>query len=402
LAFIGLLLRQSNRLRLLGTQLHSQAATRGRDAQVLVSQPAHQVEGLARRLFERQPLGVLRDALLHGCSHLRRGTEEAIGRHEPLDALVRSLEVVSVDEEPEAPVAVSEVRKHRLAEKLLPERLPETLHLAQRLRVLRPALDVPDALTPELPLEVRLAPPRRVLASLVRQYLLRRAVSRDPARQRLEHQRPSLVVRQGMAHDESGVVVHEGCQVQPLVASQQEGEDVRLPHLVGSGPLEAPRRVLARRRRLGCLQQPLLVQDATHRRLAHAQALEASQHVTDAARAVLGVLLPSLDDCMRLRLRRSALASWRDPWLWDQSVKTSPLVGDQPRLDRRDTRTEDLREPRKAHVTVKRLLDHLHPERQGVGLTPCCQLTGLAGQCSTTASTSALFVPSTHLRLSSP
>ncbi|HUE27241.1 MAG TPA: hypothetical protein VMP89_10750, partial [Solirubrobacteraceae bacterium] len=63
---------------------------------------------------------------------------------------MRTLEVVRVHEEPEPPLAVGEVRKHRSAQKLLPKRLPESLHLSERLRVLRTALDVPDALATKL------------------------------------------------------------------------------------------------------------------------------------------------------------------------------------------------------------------------------------------------------------
>jgi len=204
---------------------------------------------------------------------------------------VRPLEVVRVHEEPQPPLAVGVVGKHRAAQKLLPERLPEALHLAQRLRVLRTALDVTDPLTPQLLLEVRLAAPRRVLTSLVREDLLRRAVGGDAERERLHHQRRPLVVRQRPRHDEARVVVHEGCQVQPLVASQQKREDVRLPHLVGGCPLEAARAMLTCGRRLAGLQQTRLVQDPPHLCLAHTQRFEARQHVADAPRAVLRVLL---------------------------------------------------------------------------------------------------------------
>jgi hypothetical protein len=43
------------------------------------------------------------------------------------------------------------------------------------------------------------------------------------------------------------VVVHERRQVQPLVPSQEEGEDVRLPQLIRLCPLESSWRMLARR-----------------------------------------------------------------------------------------------------------------------------------------------------------
>ncbi|HTC72926.1 MAG TPA: hypothetical protein VK655_08560, partial [Solirubrobacteraceae bacterium] len=267
------LLGQSNGLRLLVAHLHAQAAAGRRDRQVPVAQPADQVEGLARRLLERQPLRVGQHALLDGFAHLRRRPEEAVGGHQSLDALVRPLEVVRVHEEPQAALAIGEVGKHRPTQEFLPECLPESLHLAERLRVLRAALDVTDALPTELLLEIRLASPRRILPTLVREDLLRCPVRRDAARQRLHHQGRPLMVRQHPRHDEARVVVHEGCQVQPLVASEQKREDVRLPHLIRRCSLEAPRSVLALGHRLAGFDETRVVQDPPHLRLAHAQRL---------------------------------------------------------------------------------------------------------------------------------
>jgi hypothetical protein len=123
---------------------------------------------------------------------------------------VRPLVVVAVDEKTESAIAVREIRKYRAREKFLPQRLPESLYFSQRLRMLRPALDVPDAISPKLLLECRLATPHRVLPPLVRQDLLRRSVLRDRTRQRFQHQFPALVMRQRPPHDEARMVVHEG------------------------------------------------------------------------------------------------------------------------------------------------------------------------------------------------
>ena len=107
--------------------------------------------------------------------------------------------------------------------------------------MLRAALDVPHPLPPQLPLEGRGATPCDVLAAIVGQHLLRHAVRRDRSLEPLEHQLGLLMVRQGVPHQESRVVVDVAHQVQPLVPAQQECEDIRLPHLVGLRPLETPR-----------------------------------------------------------------------------------------------------------------------------------------------------------------
>ena len=54
------------------------------------------------------------------------------------------------------------------------------------------------------------------------------------------------MVGERVGDDEARVVVHERREVQALVATEQEREDVRLPELVGLGALEAPWRVLTR------------------------------------------------------------------------------------------------------------------------------------------------------------
>ena len=95
--------------------------------------------------------------------------------------------------------------------------------------MLRAGADVPDAKTPQLALEVRLAAPGRVLPAVVGQKLLGGPVLGNASRKRFHHELRALVVRQRVTHDEARVVVHEGRQVDPLVASQQERKNVRLP-----------------------------------------------------------------------------------------------------------------------------------------------------------------------------
>jgi hypothetical protein len=166
-----------------------------------------------------------------------------------------SAEVVGLDEERDAALAILEVRKDRPREKLFPQRLPESLDLSQGLRMVRPALDVTDALTMKLRLEIGVTAPRDVLAPLVRQHLSRSAVLRNPPRQRLQDQRRPLVMRHHQRHEVPRVVVHESGHVKTLMPPQEKREDVRLPELVRLRSLES---VLGRtrlgHRLLYCLQ----------------------------------------------------------------------------------------------------------------------------------------------------
>lgn len=111
---MGLLLRRElDAGGLLVADANLQPAPFRGDGQVAVTKATHEVEGLPRRLLVREPHRVRGDALLDGRAHVRRRAEEPVRRHEPAERLVRALEVVRVDEELDAPVAVREVREHR-------------------------------------------------------------------------------------------------------------------------------------------------------------------------------------------------------------------------------------------------------------------------------------------------
>ena len=189
-----LLLRQGDG-RLLGPYAYLQARAARVDREVPVAQAPDQIEGLPCGLLLRKPQRVLCHRCLDRRAHLRRGTEEPIRGREPFQPLVRALEVVVLNEQRRAPLAIVEVGEHGAREELLPHRLPEALDLAAGLRVVRAALHMPNAVAPKLLLEARLAAPRGVLASLIGQDLARRPVIGDTPVERLHHKRAPLMVR---------------------------------------------------------------------------------------------------------------------------------------------------------------------------------------------------------------
>lgn len=279
-----------------------QSASLGGDGEVAVAEATDEVEGLPRGLLVSEAHGVGRDVFLDGRAHVGRRAEEAVGGHEAFEALMRALEVVRVDEQLDAAVAVGEVREHGARQELVPERLPEALHLAERLRVLRAALDVPDAVEVELALEVSLAAPRGVLAPLVGQDFSRLAERGDAPVERFDDELGALMVREVVRDDEARVVVHERRHVEALLTAEQEREDVRLPELIRLRALEASRRVLARPRLGTRLDEPGVVQDASHRGLRDTDGLEAREQVADATRAELRLRLAHGDDGLALHL----------------------------------------------------------------------------------------------------
>lgn len=184
--FIVLLLGHGNGLGRVA-DLDPQLAAGRSDAEVLIAEPTDEIKRLLHRLLLREPERVRLDLGLDRRAHVSRGAKEAIRRHQTFDALVRSLEVVVLYEEADAPLAVGEVGEHCLAQKLFPQGLPEALDLAERLGVLRSALAVLDAVAPQELLKLGLPAPRRVLSTLVRQHFTRMSVFRDASFERLDY-----------------------------------------------------------------------------------------------------------------------------------------------------------------------------------------------------------------------
>jgi hypothetical protein len=389
------LLADANRFGLFFAHAHAHAALRRRDAELAVAELPDQIEGLVWWLFACEPQRVGLDGLLHRFAHLRRGPEESVRRHEPRQRLVRPVEVVVVDEEREPPLAIRVVGEHRAREKLVPQRLPEPLDLPERLRMLWPALHVPDPVASQQLLEGRLTAPCGVLPSLVGEHLVGRPVPRQRALDRLEHELGALVVRERVSHQIARVVVHEADQVQPLVPSQQKREEVRLPHLIRRCSFESTRRLrsalLLRRARL---DQPLLVQHAAHRALRHSEPFESRQHVTHAPTARLRLRLLRLDHRLSARVAfeclAARLASARER---HQSVQSVRSIAQHPLLDRLRAKPEHLRNLAVAVSALDHLPDHPQPQLHRVHHVRL--LAGLASARRPTPSS-----PSDHLRRS--
>lgn len=113
--------------------------------------------------------------------------EEAIGRHEPLDPLVRPEVVVVREVVPETGPCFAEILRLRALPQLHSDRLPEPLALPERFRVVRARHHVLDPFAHEQALEVRFAAPSEVLATLVGEHFLGFAEALDAFHQRLAH-----------------------------------------------------------------------------------------------------------------------------------------------------------------------------------------------------------------------
>ncbi len=98
-------------------------------------------------------------------------------------------------------------------EELFPDRLPEALDLAERHRMMGPALEVMDAILLELGLEAGRASPAGELAALVGEQLLGDAVFRHGPAIDLEDVLRRLAAEHIEPHDVAGVIVNKADEV---------------------------------------------------------------------------------------------------------------------------------------------------------------------------------------------
>ncbi len=126
-------------------ELHLHLAFLGADHHRLLAEPADHVKGLLGLTAQRQLLDVVSDAALDHSAQFFRDGEEPVGREQPLQRLVRTFVVVVFDPQPHPFAGLLETVKLRPHQKVLPDRLPEPLDLAQRHGVMGRAADVVDA-----------------------------------------------------------------------------------------------------------------------------------------------------------------------------------------------------------------------------------------------------------------
>ena len=191
--------------------------------------------------------------------------EEAVRRAQAFDALMRSLVVVILNPEFDPLASALEAVELGAAEELLPDAFPEPFDLAQRHRMVGSALEVGHAILFQLGLETTGAAPRRILSAIVGEHLFGRLKLARGHSVNLDDRRSRGTTEQIRPHDEARIIVQKGDQI-GVTPAQPEGENVRLPHLIGRGPFEEtwPGHVAFLGRR-GCGHQVGLMQMLAHR-----------------------------------------------------------------------------------------------------------------------------------------
>src|SRR5262245_46489932 len=179
-------------------------------AERLAADLAGQVE---RRLWQAMPCqfqSIGGYARLQRATHLRRGPEEPIRWRQAVDPLMRALEVVVVDEQPDPSLSVAHVHEDCALDALAPQGAPEAFDLAQRLRPTWRGHDLFDATLFQFAREGALATPGHVLTAVIGQDLFGHAIGCERCSEDLDDQCRGLTGVQTVAHDVAAVVVHEG------------------------------------------------------------------------------------------------------------------------------------------------------------------------------------------------
>jgi hypothetical protein len=271
----------------------------------LAFHPAHQVErgpGLsAQRQFEH----VLRDPRLQRLLQFRGDFEEAVRRTEAADALVRPAVVVVTHPQLEPLVAFLEAIELGPDQKLLPQARPEPFHLPQGHRVLRTRHQVRHPVLCQHPGKAARPPPVGVLRAAIGEHFLGRLVLADRPPVRLDHRLARRAAVQAKAGDVTRVVVQERHDVR-VSASEPEGEDVALPHLIGRRPLEKARPAQIARAFSARGLQPGVTQTPPHRFGADPEEEPAAQHFGNALHAKLRVRPLHRHDLLGHRGRKAA------------------------------------------------------------------------------------------------
>src|SRR6185295_181681 len=140
--------------------------------EIPVPQLPNEIKRFPWWLFVRKTHRILLNCPFHSCADVRRGLEEAVCGNEATQRLVRPLKVVGLNEQAQTTVTIRIIRKHGSRQEFVPKCFPKPLHFTERLRVLWPALDMPNSVLAQDSFEVGFPAPRGVLAALVGQDFL--------------------------------------------------------------------------------------------------------------------------------------------------------------------------------------------------------------------------------------
>jgi hypothetical protein len=284
---------------LLVTDTEFEFALFGPEDDGLSVHPSDHVEGCPGFAAQGQFQEIFLNASLDGLAQLGLDLEEAVGGTKSVNALIGPLVIVIFNPQLDPLAGGVEAVELGPHQELLPEGGPEAFHLAEGHGMLGPRFEVRDPVL----LQFRLKP------AGARQLVYCRPLSvsispggwNSPAATRYTSITAAAVgLRNKSApHDEPRVIIQEGDDI-GVTSAQPEGEDVRLPHLIGRGSFEEPgTRDIPLFRRRTFRHQLSFMQTLPHRLRAGRQKEAPAQHLADTLDAEGGILLFEFNDLLR-------------------------------------------------------------------------------------------------------
>jgi hypothetical protein len=207
------------------------------DHHALAVHTAYHVKRVPGLAAKRHLQNIVLNAVFNSLLELVLDLKVAVCRAQAADPLVRAFVVVVFDPHPHPRTGVFKARKLRPDKKILKYRAPETLDLAQCLRMMRLGFDVLHALLLKLGFKTGRSPPVGVLAAIVREHLLGRVVFGYGRAVDFNHMFGCLAPKKPHARDIPGVIINVTDQV-GIFSAQTEGEDVGLPELIRRAPFK--------------------------------------------------------------------------------------------------------------------------------------------------------------------
>jgi len=272
---------------------------------------------------------VFLDAGFDGFAQLSGDFEVAIGWTKSLDALMRSLVIVILDPEADAFPGRIEAFELGAGEELLPDRFPEAFDLPQGHGMMGPGFEVMDAVLFHLGLEAGDAAPVHIFATVVGEHFLGGLILAGGDPEHLQDIFGHVAAKEVGADEEARVIIHEPDEV-GIPASEPEGEDVGLPHLVGSSAFEEARTHQVATRLGRRFNQALVVKGFADGLRAGREKEDPPQQLGDAFDAAGGFFLFEFEDLVADGLGQlglgPAISTVLQPLLAMEPVKADPFI----------------------------------------------------------------------------
>lgn len=277
---------------------------------------------------------VVLDARFHGFAQLGLDLEEPIGRAKSLDTLMRTAVIVIPDPEFDPFAGRFKTLELSALKELLPDSGPEAFDFAQGHRMMRAGFEMSDAVLLQFGFKARSAAPGSVLSAVVGEHLFRRLELSDTLTIDFDDGVSGGAAEQISRGDKTRIVIQESDEIS-VAATEAESENIRLPHLIGSGAFKEARAgeitAFGWRSRV---DERSVLQTLPNGLGAGAEKEDAAQPLRDAFCSEGRIEIFDLEDLLGNGWRQLGLPGMRAGWLILQACFTQLPILTDPAVER--------------------------------------------------------------------